>query len=207
MNDKQDTDDVPPIATRVTTLPEAVQLSIKDGLTENCLFVFARLLKAFEITTGSKLKSADLESAFSLWWNKAKSSSLLPADADFDEYRFDFEDRFGKVKTPHGANPLDEAIRRADTKPLPPQADRYHSPKIKKLVAVCYHLQILAGDDPFFLSVRDAARILGTKNLHLANAMLAGLVRDGVLRVVEKEKRAEKKARRFRFNFASSGEP
>jgi hypothetical protein len=202
-----DSHDKPPIATRITTVQEAVQLSLKDGWNENCLFVFARLLKAFEITTGSKLKSADLASAFSLWWNTAKSSSWLPADADFDEYRFDFEDKFGKVKTPHGANPLEEAIRRVDIEPLPSQSNRYPSPKLKRLVAVCYQLQILAGDSPFFLGVRPAAKIVGIKSNFKASAMLNGLVQDGVLRVIEKGKRMEKKATRFRFNFAASGVP
>jgi hypothetical protein len=201
----KDSDDKPPLATRVTTFQEAAQLSLKDAWNENCLFVFARLLKAFEVTTGNKLKPADLASAFSLWWNTAKASSWLPADADFDEYRFDFEDKFGKIKTPHGANPLAEAIRRADTQPLPPQADRYTSPKIKRLVAVCFQLQILAGDNLFFLGVRDAARILGTKNLHRANAMLAGLVQDGILTEVEKGIPGGKLATRFRFNFESPG--
>jgi hypothetical protein len=203
----KDTNDKPPIATRVTTLQEAVKLSLKDAWTENCLFVFVRLLKAFEATTGNKLKSADQAGAFSLWWNTANSSSWLPADADFDEYRLDFEDKFPKVKTPHGANPLAEAIRRADASPAPPQAARYASPKIKRLVAVCYQLRILAGDSPFFLGVRDAARILGTKDRNRANAMLAGLVRDGILIEVEKGIPGGTRATRFRFNFACCGVP
>jgi len=106
----KDTNDKPSIATRVTTLQEAVRLSLKDAWTENCLFVFVRLLKAFEVTTGNKLRSADRAGAFSLWWNTAKSSSWMPADTDFDEYRHEFEDKFARVKTPHGANPLAEAM-------------------------------------------------------------------------------------------------
>lgn len=197
----KDTNDKPPIATRVTTLQEAVKLSLKDAWTENCLFVFVRFLKAFEVTTGNKLNSADRAGAFSLWWNTAKSSSWLPADADFDEYRLEFEATFPKVKTPHGANPLAEAIRRADANPPPPQAALYASPKLKHLVAVCYHLQLLQGNSPFFIGVRDAARIIGTKNRHRASAMLAGLVRDGVLIEVEKGTSVGRQATRFRFNF------
>ena len=203
----KDTNDKPTIATRVTTLQEAVQLSLKDAWSENCLFVFVRLLKAFVSTTGNKLKSADRASAFSLWWNSAKSSSWLPTDADFDEYRYEFEDTFPKVKTPHGANPLAEAIRRADANPMPPQSARYTSPKLKRLVAVCYQLQLLQGNSAFFLAVRDAARILGTTDLNRANAMLAGLVRDGILTEVEKGIPGGKLATRFRFNFASSAVP
>ncbi len=203
----KDMNDKPPIATRVTTLQEAVKLSLKDAWNENCLFVFVRLLKACEVTTGNKLGPADRAGAFSLWWNTAKSLSWLPVDADFDEYRLEFEHIFPKVKTPHGANPLAEAIRRADASPMPPQAARYTSPKLKHLVAVCYQLQLLQGNSPFFLGVRDAARILGTKDRNRANAMLAGLVRDGILAEVEKGIPGGKLATRFRFNFASIGLP
>lgn len=198
MNDKNDK---PSIATRVTTLQEAVKLALEDAWTENCLFIYVRLLKAFEVTTGCKMKSADRAGAFSLWWTTAKSSSWLPEDADFDEYRFDFQDKFAKVKTPHGANPLAEAIRRADTEPLPPQAARYTSDKLKRLVAVCCQLQLLQGHSPFFLSVRDAAGTLGTKDRNRANAMLTGLITDGILALVEKGKSGGTRATRFRFNF------
>jgi hypothetical protein len=184
----------------VKTLQEAVQLSLKDDLDEGCLFIFARALKAFEITSNRRLTPAELQSAFALWWSTAKP--LLPSDADFDEYRFDFEDTYAKTNAPLGSNSLQEAICRADAGPLPLQAERYVSPKLKRLVAVCYHLQLLQGNSPFFLGVRDAARIAGTKNLYQANAMLSGLVRDGVL--IEAEKGTRKRATRFRFNLPDS---
>jgi|SRR5579862_786499 len=190
-----ETDEVLPLATSVKTLPEAVRYSLSDPLAEDCLFVFARALKAFEITTNRHLSQEDLRGAFTLWWNTAKP--LLPPDADFDEWRFDFEITFSKAKTPLGSNSLQEAIRRADAHPLPPEAERYASPKLKRLVAVCYHLQQLQGDSLFFLSVRDAAKIAGIRDLRLASAMLAGLVRDGVLKAVEKG--TTRRATRFWF--------
>ena len=191
----EDTDDKPPIATRITTLQEAVQLSLKDGLTENCLFVFARALLAFEATTGIKLQPPDTKSAITLWWSMAKPR--LPADADFEVWRYVFEDARAKTRCPLGTNALEEAIRRADTKPLPPQeAERCTSSKIKRLIAVCYYLQILAGDNPFFISVGDAAKIAGIKSKRTADAILNGLVQDGVLRVAEKGKPGVRRATR-----------
>ena len=192
----EETEDVPPLAASVKTLQEAVQLSLKDGLNKDCLFIFARALKAFEITHDRRLPPPELQSVFSFWWSAAKP--LLPPDADFDEWRFDFEDTFAKTNAPLGSNSLQEAIRRADASPLPPQAERYTSPKLKRLVAVCHHLQQLQGRSPFFLGVRAAARIMEIKNLYQANAMLGGLVRDGVL--IEAEKGTRKRATRFRFN-------
>ena len=127
---------------------------------------------------------------------------LLPPDADFDEWCFDFEATFAKTRAALGANSLHEAIRRAESSPLPPQSERYPSPRLKRLVAVAHHLQLLQGRSPFFLGVRDAARILGTKNLHHANAMLTGLVRDGIMFIAEKG--TAKRATRFHFNLTDS---
>ena len=196
----KETEDVPPLSASVKTLQEAVQLSLKDGLNKNCLFIFARAIKAFEITHDHRLTPAELQNAFSLWWSAAKP--LLPPDADHDEWRFDFEDTFAKTHAPLGSNSLEEAIRRADASPMPPQSARYTSPKIKRLVAVCYHLQLLQVNSPFFLGVRNAAKIGGAKGLPQASAWLAGLVRDGVL--IEVEKGTRKRATRFRFNLPDS---
>ncbi|HEU5125103.1 MAG TPA: hypothetical protein VFW05_13695 [Verrucomicrobiae bacterium] len=190
------TEDVPPLAASVKTLQEAVQLSLKHGLTKDCLFKFSRAIKAFEITHDRRLPPPELQAAFAQWWNAAKPS--LPPDAEFDEWRFDFEDTFAKTHAPLGANSLEEAIRRANANPESPHIERYASPKIKRLVCVCYHLQLLQGNSPFFLGVRDAAKIGDATGLTQASAWLAGLVRDGILSVVEKGTR--KRATRFRFN-------
>ncbi len=195
-DETQETEDVPALAACVKTLPEAVQLSLIPGLDDKCLFNFARALKAFEITNNRRLPAVELSAAFTQWWNAAKP--LLPPDADFDECRFDFEATFAKTHAALGANSLQEAIRRADTNPLPPQSARYNSPKIKRLVAVCYQLQLLQGKSPFFLGVRDAAKVGGANGLPQASAWLAGLVSDGVL--IEVEKGTRKRATRFRFN-------
>ncbi len=195
-DETKETDDIPPLATSVKTLQEAVQISLKEGVIENCLFIFSRALKAFEITNDRRLSQLDLQGVFSLWWNTAKP--FLPLGADFDEYRFDFEDTFAKTNAPLGSNSLEEAVRRADASPLPPQAERYTSPKLKRLIAVCFQLQNLQGSSSFFLSVRAAARIMGMKNLYQVNALMGGLVRDGIL--IETEKGTRRRATRFRVN-------
>jgi hypothetical protein len=171
-------------------------------LTEDCLFVFARALKAFSLTTGTTLKRADLDSAFSEWWRSAKP--MLAADTDFDEERLVFLHAYSKARAPLGANPLHEAIHRADSRPLPPQAERYRSSvRLRRLVAACYHLQSIAGENPFFLSVRDAADILGTPGqLNRASACLTGLVGDGILTLVTPGTPGGRRATRYRFGAA-----
>jgi hypothetical protein len=193
-------EDIPPLAARVNTLQEAVQLSLSDRSLDNYLFTYSRALRAFEITTDRRLPREELGNAFALWWGTAMSAKLLPADADFDEWRFDFEATFEKTRIALGANALEEATQRANASPMPPQADRYASPNLKRLVAVCYHLQAIAVHDPFFLSVRDAARILGTNQNSKAAVMLGGLVRDGILTEVARGKPGGRRATRFRFN-------
>jgi hypothetical protein len=196
-DDTQETDEVPPLAACLKTLPEAVQLSLNAGINDQCLFILSRAIKAFEITNNRRLPLVELQAAFAQWWSAAKP--LLPPDADFDEWRFDFEDTFAKTHAALGANSLHEAIRRAESIPVPAWVKSYGSPKLNRLVAVCYHLQQLQGSSPFFLGVRAAAKILGTTNLHLANAMLGGLVRDGVLIEAQKGTRGGRRATRFRF--------
>src|SRR5260221_602471 len=102
------TSEIPPLATRVASLQEAVDLSLASGLNENTFFVLARALLAFYVTTGRQLSANDLLSVFALWWTKA--GSVLPPGADFDEYRYVFHDTVAKTKVPLGSNPLEEAI-------------------------------------------------------------------------------------------------
>jgi hypothetical protein len=195
-DDTKETDDVPRLAASVSTLQDAARLSLQHGFDEKSLFIFARALKAFEITTQRRLSSKDLDGAFSLLWSTAEPR--LPEDADFDEYRLDFLDKFGVTKAALGSNSLEEAVRRVDKGQFPPQADRYTGSRIKRLVAVCYHLQVLQGASPFFLSSRDAAKVTGAKSHWQAAAWLSGLVRDGVL--IEVKKGTRLRATRFRFN-------
>jgi len=200
MHAMDDSDDKPTSATQVNTIQEAVQLSLKDGLTDNCLFNFARALLAFEVTNKIKLKPPEVKNAFALWWSTAKP--LLPADVNFDEWRYEFEAARKAARCPIGANVIAEAIRRADTEPLPPrEAERSSSPKISRLLAVCYYLQLLAGNSPFFISVGTTTKILGAKSKFVGAAMLNGLVQDSILSVTQKGKKGCRYATRFRYNF------
>ena len=65
-----------------------------------------------------------------------------------------------------------------------------------QLVRVCEALQCHHGDEPFFISARQAGEVLG---IHFTDAskMLAALVADGVLTLVTRG--VGKMARRYRF--------
>jgi hypothetical protein len=193
--------EAPPLAACVKTLPEAVQTSLSERFLApgaDPVFVFARTVKAFEITVNKRQSEADLDGAFALWWNSGQSK--LPPDSDFDTSRLLFLDAFSKVRAPLGSNPLAEAIRRAEAGPPPPEADRYPtSPKLHRLIAVCFHLQILSGDNPFFIGARDAARIAGSKTPHKGLALLNGLIHDGILTLDTKGTPGGRRASRYRY--------
>lgn len=199
IRDSQDSDekhDIPLLGTRICTFQEAVDMARSMPLQKDAIFTFARALRSMEATLSQKLTKKDLDSAFSLYW--AACLPELPTDAEHDEYRFDFLKAFEKARAPLGANHLEEALKRAGTY-APPAADRYTSPKLKLLVALCYHLQVLSENSPFFLSVRSVMECLGLKSTHQASDFLNGLVLDGVLEYTEKGTPGGKRASRFRF--------
>jgi len=199
--DATDATDDSALAACVQTLQEAAQIALADGLSEISLFKFARAVKAFEVTNAVTLAHGELANAFVIWWSAANTQ--LPADADFDEYQLCFEDAYSRAKTPLGANALHEAIKRAETQPVPAEASTFNGPNVGRLIAVCFHLQQLSGDSAFFLSVRDAQRVLGGLGLMTASAVLKGLVSRGILRIVKKGTQAGRRATRYRYGAAS----
>lgn len=96
-----------------------------------------------------------------------------------------FLDCCDRVRFPKGTSPAELALERAKTNPLPSVARRFDDPSVQLLVAVCHELQRLSGSSPFFLSCRTAGELIGVPH-HLANVLLRGLARDGVLREIAK---------------------
>ena len=190
---------------KIFTIQEAVRLSLMDEIGENTLFNFARMIRAFEMTRNRRLPQTEAAGVFNTWWQTAQAEKLLPADASFDEYSLLFEDAFHRARVPWGTDTLANAIKRAANAPLPEAAARFSDPRLQKLVAVCYQLQKLAGDAPFFLSVRDCAEILEIKRLEDAGKILNGLVHRAILNMVEKGQPGKNRATRFRFVALENG--
>lgn len=196
--DTPDTHDTHDSARRgnVFTIQQAINVSLEDGFGSQSLFLFSRALKAFEKATGTSV-SKELESVFATWWAKAKP---YLGDCSFDISLEEFCKTYKKTRVPLGKNSVDEAIELADTKPLPAVAEGLDSTGYKRLTAVCFHLYRLSGNTSFFLSVRDALRISGVKSAWTASAMLHGLERRGILKLVEQGKKAGRRASRYTFN-------
>jgi hypothetical protein len=73
-----------------------------------------------------------------------------------------------------------EVFKASLQKDAPPEADGYYLPGMKKLVALCAELQIAAKSEPFCLSCRNAAELLGV-DFHTSNRWLNRIEADGVL--------------------------
>ena len=66
------------------------------------------------------------------------------------------------------------------------------------LMQMCYELQLDAGDGPFFLSSRDAGRLMHIPD-RTASRYLAVLAQNNILQVVEKGTAKTRQATTFRF--------
>ena len=203
-DDTYDSHELPRLSACVGTLQDAARMALADKGPGDPVFKYARAVKAFELTVGRRLPKGELPAAFAVWWNMAKPE--LPGDADYDEYLFLFMEGYDKAKTPLGSNVIQNALARVESSSPPPEASRFKSPKIVRLVHLCHELQVISGDAPFFLSVRDAARAVDCKRYETAAAFLNGLVRDGILKLVARGSSGGHRASRFKYNFSESKE-
>jgi hypothetical protein len=141
-----------------------------------------------------------MRNAFNHWWTEAKKT--VPANADEEEYFLCFLDARSKVKSPLGANAFEAAVKLLDESEPPAECRSFASWKIKRLIHLCYALQSIEGDSPFFVSNRDAGTVLGCDH-KTAGRLLNGLVQLGILTLVTKGistgPRESWRAARFRY--------
>lgn len=194
-HDTQETQDSALLGS-LRSVEAAVEISLREGLHENVLFVFARALRSFEINSNRRLTAKEQQAAFGLWWGTARKQEL-DSEAIRTQYELDFLDTFSKTKIPLGASALCLAIDRADDSALPACAEGY-DPATARLIAVCWQLSD-CGCHPFYMSVRDAARIMDIKSIVFAGKMLNGLVIKGLFKQNMKHAPAQRKASEFQF--------
>ncbi len=129
----------------------------KEGNRNRSIFRFCRWLKghpAFE-----KLKAKALRPLVKMWYNQA----LPTIDTKiFDETWADFCYGWARVKYPKGNGMLKIAIQNAlNSQQIIAAESLYEKQEIKLLVRICYELQKLQKDEPFWLAENDGAWILG----------------------------------------------
>lgn len=157
----------------------ASTLPAREGERNNCLFQLARHIKGKQPNaTREELRSIVNE------WHKL----ALPVigTKDFAVTLADFMHGWGRVKHPYGAT-LKIILDGIDfSAPLPTwiQALGYGK-AATRLVHVCIALQCHEGDEPFFISARQAGELIG---MHYTDAskVFTTLVADGVLSLVSR---------------------
>jgi hypothetical protein len=150
------------------------------------LFLLAQAVCGFLGHTDCK--SNPLSTAIFDTWYSASRLNLDPQEGRA-EYLGSFRSKFRKVRIIPGqrhALEVAEARARASTLPdIPDAADAPHGWRL--LAAVCRELQRQAGGAPFFIGVRDAARIAtGKSHPQTGSRILEALEDLGVIRCVKK---------------------
>lgn len=154
------------------------------------LFQLARHLK----TEYPDASAKDFRDVVKHWHTLA-----LPAigTQEFSASWIDFIRGFDAVKYPEGAV-LDSLLEGVADDPLPAGVPDDLGDKTLLLARICKRLQDNAGNDPFFIGCRTAARLIGIDHTY-ASRMLGALVADGVLELVEKGSTKGRQASDYRF--------
>ena len=161
-----------------------------QGQRNRCLFALARYLKGKR----PNATRAELRTIVAHW-----HARVLPivGTKDLSVTLTDFFHGWEKVRLPHGAI-MQSVLETVDPQsPLPDGVVALgYGGTGNQLVRVCAALQAHQGNEPFFVSARQAGEILG---VHFTDAakMLSALVGDGVLKLVSKG--SGNLASRYRF--------
>ncbi|MGH7868220.1 MAG: hypothetical protein ACREP9_11515 [Candidatus Dormibacteraceae bacterium] len=109
----------------------------------------------------------------------------------------EFLNAYHRAKFPLGGDTIPKAWRLAQESPIPPEAEQFENPEIKRLVALCWQLQILSGEKPFYLSSRVCQKLFDHPSHSTLATWLGGMVTLGILEVVEPGN--QKRATRYRY--------
>lgn len=168
------------------TLPD------KQGYRNFLIFQYCRWLKGNK--EFAKCKARQLKLLVRRWHERA-----LPfiGTKPFDETWADFAYGWQKVKYPKGENMLKKAVETAlAAKNKLNVETNYDTEEVQLLIRICYELQLLQGEEPFFLSCRSAGKILGLSHTQ-ANKYLQMIEADGIIHLIKKN--TTEYATRYKF--------
>jgi len=174
----------------------AIKRTLPTGKTQRHRLVFELCRELKAIPAIADAQPRQLTAILRAWWERAKEHSRTP----YEEHFFDFAEGWRKVKFPKGTEPMTQIVERAKLGPFPEVAAQFEQEPLRLLVAICRELQRNAGEGPFFLSSRDAGRLLGVEHT-TAHRWLHGLKNMGILAIVEAGSQNPKdhKASRYRY--------
>ena len=188
---------------RVHTLAEAIAYTLPTDVHQSnpLLFDFARGLKTLELQSGKPFTPSQLRAAFEAWYERAQPFLRTSTKAT-DDYFVELLDDYKSAKYPLFAQALAQAWAMANAQPLPVEAMQFDDPQKRRLVALCFQLQNLAAESPFFLSARDAAKLLNHESHSTAASWLRAFCVLEIIREVEKGRimpDGDQRASRYRY--------
>ncbi len=164
----------------------------KEGQRNDAIMPLCQWLKA--IPELKDLSAKALKPIIKQWHEQAYN--VIGTKPFTDTWR-DFVHAWKRVKWPKGDVMLAQAIRMAlkSEKKLPEEQE-YDTEEAQYLLRVCYFLQEIIGNEPFFLASRTAGGILGISRRD-AYKLLEMFVADEKLKLIEKH--TSRKAPRYRY--------
>ncbi len=144
---------------RVGGIEEAIRetLPFEYGTRNRKIFEFARAVKS--MAQYSDANPRDLRPLVEKWHRQALPNIRTK---EFEETWIDFLKAWPRIRYKTGEEPMAQIFERA-VKLEPPRIaiEKYPTnPNLQLLVSLCRELQLAAGDEPFYLSVRTAGRLL-----------------------------------------------
>ena len=180
----------------VKTIEQALAISTPTRVHENnaLLFTLARAVKALE-EQETKFKPAQLKDIFQQWY--ARSVKFLRPGQTKEDYMIEFMKAYQRAKYPLGSVIIPKAWKLAQEQPLPPEAAQFEEPKRQLLVALCKQLQILAGNEPFYLSARTVQGLFKQESHSTAATWLQAFC---TLQIIKKVQQGNtKRATRYKY--------
>ena len=172
------------------SLPKVVLDCSKED--NKYILPFCQYLKGIDEL--SELSATELKPILKSWCEKSKP---FIGSKPFGKIRADFAYFWKRVKYSKGNDKLKKAVAKAlEATYIPPIAIEYNSLGMALLVKVCIELQLIQGQEPFWLSCRSAAGIVGVSPMTICRWMEL-FIDDKLLEIAEPH--TTKKATRYRF--------
>ena len=169
----------------INCVEDALRLCVPTKKHQNnaLLFNLARAVKSVEAKQGKNFAPLELESIFDEWYNRAKK--CLRDGQTREDYLIEFMNACEKAKFPLDGMKVAKAWEKANLQPLPSEALRFENPKLRLLTAFLKQLQVMAGTEPFFITMRDCAALLQIESHSTVDVMLGALRKMGYIRVAK----------------------
>ena len=185
----------------IKTLEDVLRLFVPTNKENWSLFLFARGLRTLEAKRREDLTPDEVTNAFNQWYSR--SVKFLDSEKTKFEYETKFSNEYEHAKTAFGNEAIKRAWQLANEEPPPDDAYEFENPKFRLLVALCWQLQVIAGDKPFYLSCRTVQELLGLGSHSTAAEWLSHLRVKNIIREIEKgnNKTEKPKASRYRYGY------